>query len=227
MKFGHVMFHLSKDTEREMIYKNANEYLSFHSKPFKSPTFEISSQSDYLNFISNYPDFNLDPSGYNLDNIQGWRYGEVGILASNWMAWNLFFDSDLDYLILMEDDLIIHEGFFEALNSYMQELPSDWDIFHMYHPGNELHKFGFHLMVSEHICKAFQDWSSACYVINKRGAKKLIEDASNGISLPLDWLMFRQQDKFNVYTRSPYANAYCELKEIESTFQTKQGRQIL
>ena len=225
--FCHKVLHLDKDSDREPFVDNINEYLSYYSDILETPTIEISNKDQYLNFTNSNPDFNIDPNGYNLHNEQGWRYGEVGIWASNWTAWKNFLNTDKDYLIMMEDDLQVEDNFMDLLIKYLNELPQEWDIFYYYCPADQFNKYSQSFSTSEHTSVIYQDWSSACHVISKIGAEKLLSTSSTGINLPLDWHVFRQKNKFKAFTIKPEVEIGCRLTEIESTFQSKQSRQIL
>ena len=225
MKLAYKLFHLPRDSDRNKLVEQAHMRLLSGAKIFDSETYRISNKEDYLNFKSSNEDFIIDPNGYSLNGEQGWKWGEIGIWASNWSSWKQFLDSDYDYLILMEDDIVIYEDFFELLKKYILELPEKWEAFHMFSPEGEYYKYNTSLDISENTCIAYQDWSCACYVINKSGVKKMLEHASRGIGLPIDWYMFRQKDIFNVYTIKPSAKTGCTVEAIESTFQNKQKRE--
>lgn len=227
MNTAYKLFHLPRDHDRNKLVENVHSNLLKKIKILDTDTIKISSNDEYIKFKENHPDFNIDLNGYNLDNKQGWRYGEVGILASNWLAWKNFINSEYDYLILMEDDIVLYDNFLEKVETYLKELSIDFDAFHVFYPESEKHKYNNRLDISENICSSYQDWSCACYIINKAGAKKMLEIASIGISLPLDWFMFRQKNLLNIYTVKPTSDRICTLVNIESTFQTKEDRKPL
>lgn len=228
MTYAHKVFHTDGIDERRLkLTESINEYLSGDSSVLDTPTFKISNREEYNRFLLENPKFKPDANGYELDGLRGWKMGEIGIWASNWTAWINFLKSEHEYLILMEDDIIHNENFMPLINYYMSELPPDWDVFHAFSPAdqfgryNESHDIGY-----RNICKAYQDWSCLCYVVSRRGAKKLLMN-SDMFNLPLDWYMFRQQDKFNVYTIKPTSEFPCTLMGLESTFQSNEIREIL
>lgn len=227
MNIAYKLFHLPRDHERNKLVENVHSNLLKSIKILDTDTIKISSYDEYIKFRDQHPDFNIDINGYNLDNKQGWRYGEVGIWASNWLAWKNFIKSDYDYLILMEDDIVLHDNFLDSIKEYLTELPNEFDAFHAFYPKSEEHKYNTGLDISKSICSSYQDWSCACYIINKSGAKKMIELASRGISLPLDWFMFRQKYALSIYTVKPTTNEICTILNIQSTFQTKEDRKTL
>jgi len=227
MKFSHKVFHIEGNEERYSKVKSINDYLHSYSKLLITPTIKISSIEEYTEFLKNNPSFVPDPYGYSLHGEQGWRYGEIGIWASNWTAWRNFLESDSDYLILMEDDIVYSDGFMDMIINYMRQLPENWDAFHAFSPADQFGKYNHsHDIDADDVCRCYQDWSCLCYIITKAGAQKLI-DNSNRFNLPLDWYMFRQQHIFNTYTIKPSSEFPCTLLPTESTFQTKQKREII
>lgn len=228
MKINHKIFHLEKDIERENLVNSANSCFDLFSEELNTPTIHISSEEDILEFVKLNPDFKLSGNGYSLHGQQGWKLGEIGIWASNWLAWKNFLNSDADYLILMEDDIVVEPDFKYFLVDYINELPQDWDVLHMFAPADQFHKYSLesHGIGKNCICKAYQDWSCLCYIINKRSAQKMIEK-SYMANLPLDWYMFRQQNIFNVYSIKPTENFACRLAILDSTFQNIQERRII
>jgi len=227
MNIAYKIFHLPRDYDRNKLVENVHSNLLKNIKILDTDTIKISSYDEYVSFKNQNLDFNIDFNGYNLENRQGWRYGEVGIWASNWLAWKNFIDSDYDYLILMEDDIVLYENFLIELEKYMKQLPKGFDAFHAFCPADQNHKYNASLDVSDELCSSYQDWSAACYIVSRTGAQKMIHFASNGINLPLDWFMFRQKNLLEVFTLKPDAKRICDILPIQSTFQTKEDRKPL
>jgi GR25 family glycosyltransferase involved in LPS biosynthesis len=227
MKFSHKVFHIEGDNPRNTAVNSINEYLSSYSSLLNTPTIKISNQEQYNLFLNSNLNFIPDPYGYSLHGEQGWRFGEIGIWASNWTAWNNFLNSDSDYLILIEDDIVYGNNFMELIVEYILQLPEGWEIFHAFSPADQFGKYeDRHNFGAKDVCVAYQDWSNLCYIITKNAAKKMI-DNSNKFNLPLDWYMFRQHHLFKTYTVKPTSEFPCTLLPTESTFQTKQKREII
>lgn len=227
MKFAHKIFHIDSNEERSHHVKSLNDYMTMYSKLLQTPTIKISNKEEYDLFLSNNPTFQPDPYGYSLHGEQGWRFGEIGIWASNWTAWNNFLKTDADYLILMEDDIVENSSFMEIIINYIQQLPENWEAFHAFSPADQFGKYNStHDIGADDVCVAYQDWSCLCYVITRKAAERMIAYSSN-FNLPLDWYMFRQKHIFNVYTIKPSSEFPCTLLPTESTFQTTQKREII
>lgn len=226
MKYSHKVFHTDGlDSRRSYLTKQINEYLSIYSQELDTPTIKISNREEYELFISKNEEFVPDIFGYELDGVRGWRWGEIGIWASNWTAWNKFLQTDHDYLILMEDDIVYNEDFIDLIDYYISQLPNGWDAFHAFCPADQFGNYNniSHDIGAQDVCKSYQDWSNLCYVINKRGANNLLLK-SNNFNLPLDWYMFRQTKIFNIYTIKPFSEFPCTLMGLDSTFQTVEER---
>jgi GR25 family glycosyltransferase involved in LPS biosynthesis len=170
----------------------------------------INSQDLYDNFVNNV--FDLKPHFE-------FKFGEMGVWASNIVALNKFIKSDYDAIILMEDDIEIGNDFYELLSEYLNVIPEDWDIFSYFVHPNQFDRYA-NLNNKDEVVLAYQDWSMLCWIINKPAAIKIIEDISrNGIDMPIDWYVFRQPEKFKSYSLSPTARRGCELYDTMSTFQ--------
>ena len=224
--FTHKVFHLQGDLEREEYTQNINNYLGRYSKELNAPTIKISNVEEVKEFIKENPDFLLDLRGYEIDNIQGWKFGEIGVWASNFLAWKKFLTTQSDYLILMEDDILFEEEFVPLLKAYINELPPNWDTFHLKAPPTQFHFYNSSLDVSENLCKVFQGHWMLCYVLSKKGAALAIKTVERGVSLPVDWYFFLQTHVFNSYTIKPQSKTPVSAAPTESTIQ-RQDRQVI
>jgi GR25 family glycosyltransferase involved in LPS biosynthesis len=237
MSFVYNIFHLDKDTDRDDNYSAVLSYMPDYAEKLDSPTVGFSSVKEVDEFCAANPDFVLDYEGYNprdltrnillqsLPLLKGWKLGEIGIWASNFLSWKAFLETDADYLVLMEDDCLINQDFMPKLIEYMEELPEDWDIYHHFVHFQDAPWYSPKLDVgAEHVCRVYQEWSNLCYVINRRSAQKLLGLVKEGITLPLDWFWSKQLEKITTYTLKPKVYSGIELQCLKSTFQTTSRR---
>ena len=226
IKISHKVFHLEEAKERKQYADSINKYLQAYSNDLNTKTIRISDQSDFLKEIQNNPDFNLDFNGYNLDNIQGWRYGEVGLWISNFIAWKEFSKSESDIGIFMEDDILYNNDFIDLLIEYIEEIPEDWDAFFFAVPPGQFHKYDSESMDfgAKSTCRVYQDHWMLCYVLSKNGVKKAIDSVRMGVSLPLDWHFFRQRNLFNSYSLKPDSKFACFGSPTDTTFQNQERK---
>ena len=231
MKFSHKVFHLDKDVERKHLCESMNNYISQYSSELDVPTIEISCEEHLKNFY-NTSNVRFSNTGYQLNGEVGWKFGELGIWASNIGAYKKFLETDSDYLILMEDDIVYLPGFWDNLLHYMSQLPNDWDAFFYYTPVTEVGvsisgEFVTLQQDNLDICRTYTDWSCLCYILNRNAIKKVLDDLSNPVNLPLDYYFLKQSEKYSSYTVKPSSKLYCQIANNKSTFQDKQKREIL
>jgi len=226
MKIIYNVFHLDRSLQRQKYVEAIHSCLGSHYEKLVTPTISISNQDEVTAFLTENPEFKLDGNGSSdPTGTQGWMFGEIGIWASNYFAWKNFLETDADFLILVEDDLILSKRFIEIFNIYLSQLPEDWDMFTAYVPPghyaayNETHDVGIELL-----CKAYQDWSLAFYVINRQSAEKLLQSVSEGVVYPPDWHFYKQPEKFNVYAPKPQDAGFCSLSGADSTYQFRDTR---
>jgi GR25 family glycosyltransferase involved in LPS biosynthesis len=170
-----------------------------------TPKFKVNTVEDYCQPGETFP-----PSS-----------GVIGVWASNYTAYKNFLETDRDTLILFEDDIVLSKNFKDILNSYLMELPEDWEFFSPFVPDDSLFAYNEmkHSFNDDYLtCRSYQQWSCATYVVNRAGAKRAIENIeSMGITAPIDWYIFnfrmKQEDgqiRFNTYTIKP--NSYRPVK---------------
>lgn len=206
-------------SKRDILVKRATDKLVDNFSEFDTPTIIMKNTDDVRKFYKTAK-INIDPKGFD---GKGWKPGELGIWASNFVAWQNFVKSDYDYIILMEDDITLTKDFNKKLINYIDELPNDWDIFTAYIPdtGNvRYNKNNKKLFIGkDNICRIYQSWSCLCYVVSKQGAKKLLKEVESLVSSPIDHYLFYHQN-INGYTIKLDKGNICEIYPMGSTVQT-------
>lgn len=153
----------------------------------------------------------------------GFKLGEFGNFASHYLAWKYLCTSNLNELIVFEDDILIDESFHAKYQISMNSLPKDYDVFSIYVDKNQHPRFEKSHVVNDYISKAYQDWSTLGYVVSKQGAKKLCNYVETiGMDHPTDWFLFRKANKgiFNIYTMPPYIKNPLDIdRQYESQVQ--------
>jgi len=153
----------------------------------------------------------------------GFKLGELGNFGSHYLAWKYLCSSNLNELVVFEDDILIDESFHSKYQICMNSLPDDYDVFSIYVDKNQHPRFENSHLVNEYISKAYQDWSTLGYVVSKQGAKKLCQYVEDiGMDHPTDWFIFRKGEKgiFNVYTLPPYVKNPLDIdRQYESQVQ--------
>lgn len=230
-----------KNSHRNICNRNIYNSASNYFKQLDSSTFKIVDNEGVRHFLKNNNKFLLDPTGWDPSHRillnsykkekaspKGWTYGHIGIWASNYTAWKKFLNTDYEYLLLFEDDVVLEENFFELMLNYLQLLPDEWDVFHQYAPENIINKNIKILDGKYPICKPYQSWCNAVYILSRSGAKKAVSEVeSNPVFLPVDWFFFKQLNLFNIYTLTPEANMGCRTLNIKSTHLGQDAIDIL
>lgn len=151
------------------------------------------------------------------------KLGEIGNFGSHYLAWKYLINSNLNFLLVFEDDSIIHEDFMEKYALALSSVPEDFDVLSIYIDSNQYDRFHQSDHVNKYIAKGYQDWSTLCYLVSRQGAEKLVRYVvENGMDYPTDWFIFRHGHAglFNVYTLAPGFHSPLEIdKQYESQVQ--------
>ena len=220
-----TIFHVDQDTpemqKRNLLTRKATDRLKKNFDEFDTPTIIMKNQDDVKNFYKNV-NMKIYPMGHF---NTGWKPGELGIWASNYTAWQNFLKSDYDYIILMEDDIVLGNDFNNKLIRYIDELPEDWDIFTAYIPSFGNDRYGKNrkslYVDKENICRVYQSWSCLCYVVSKQGAKKLLKEVQSTVRSPIDHYLFYHKG-INAYTIKLEKGNICDIYTTSSTVQNAQ-----
>lgn len=123
--------------------------------------------------------------------------GGVGCFLSHYtLAKQLLADSTADYYLILEDDIVLKDDILKETNHYLPILPKDWDIIQL----STLRKINSKL--EGEFFKPSGFWGMQSYIINKKGAKKLVNEVNKTkIDGQIDAYLSRmiQQNKMNLY----------------------------
>ena len=117
------------------------------------------------------------------------KMAEISIFMKNIYAYNEIINN-YNYALLLEDDVILDDNFNDKFNTYIKELPTDWDMVYIgtclnIHIDNKLLKNNKHIYVGG---------GTRCgdgFMITKEAAKKIVNyfNSVDHIDLPIDhWL---------------------------------------
>ncbi len=165
------------------------------------------------NFKINNPGFKFTWDGF--------KVGEIGNFASHYLSWKYLLSTELDSILIFEDDSLLYDNFLNKYELAMSNVPQDYDILSLFVHENQMPRFSDSDVINEVISKAYQDWSTLCYVVSRQGAKKLIEYVESiGMDDPTDWFIFRKGHLgiFNVYTMAP---SFQRILEIDTRYESQ------
>jgi GR25 family glycosyltransferase involved in LPS biosynthesis len=124
-------------------------------------------------------------------------YGGVGCFLSHYtLAKQLLEDNSAKYYLIFEDDISFVKNTINPINYYLSNAPDDWDI--LYFANTRRINYTTH----GQFYKPTGFWGTQSYIINKKGAKKLIEEVQREkIDGQIDAYLSRmiQQHKINIY----------------------------
>lgn len=163
------------------------------------PSFDARVEGSVEKFQKDNPKFKISWDGF--------KIGEIGCFISHYIAWNYLLNSELDELLIFEDDVFIDETFVKKYQLAINNVPEDYDVLSIFVDSNQHDRFKESDKINYYISKGYQDWSTLCYIISKQGAEKLCKYVEEiGMDHPADWFIFRKGHAgiFNVYTLPPY-----------------------
>ena len=162
-------------------------------------------KDEITDYESNIFDINYKKSTMSLHLKHNYVYN---LIANN---------NDYDYALIFEDDVILCDNFIEKLNSYMTQLPENFDMLFI-GDGCNLHIESHRLIPNKNIYEKCSyptgsggDGVSRCsdsYIISKKCATKMCEyinSLKSKINLPIDWWLnvASRDNNFKVYWAEP------------------------
>ena len=148
--------------------------------------------------------------------------GELGVCLSHYSIWKKFLKSEDKKIMILEDDAIkISNDFDYRIKDIMRNVPNDWDIILL---GFHLNKGDDGKKINEYISKVKNFVLMHCYILNKKGAKKLLENLP--ISAPLDtWISSITYD-LNVYRHNFVIKEWSDTPSSRIILQLNEEKQI-
>lgn len=231
-KIAFTIFH-QPNSERHELYDIARTEMLSHFSELDTPSIFFKDDSEMLEFYKNNE---LSFDGTGIDGV-GWRLGQLGLWAGTYLAVKNFLKSDYDSLIILEDDIVLKNGFVKNLLSYMNELPKDWALFFGFVPDHFKEAYSNNLLCytedpedytkydigQPHIIKAFQEECTVCYVISRDGAQRIIDLLQKPFKTPIDFWLFNETN-LPIYTISPNIPNICYMATTDSQIRRYEKR---
>lgn len=179
------VFHIANlgddHARRFACYVNLKNMLSQEYNNLDSPAIKIQNEEDYNVFKDTY---------YPLILKNGLTYGEIGLWASNLIAFDNFLKSEYDYLILFEDDAELNPRFFEIFKKHTLSLPDDFDLFALFVRGEEHVRFT-DVENKNEVVPLYQWWDTGGVLYSKKGVESILRSVDlNGIDCPIDLFFY-------------------------------------
>jgi len=123
-----------------------------------------------------------------LNNPGGWRHeekfrpGEIGCLMSTIKAIKLAKENKWEYVILMDDDIILSEDFQKGVNFLFRIVPSDWQHIFL---GGHIYMAPAPVFQPSVMPTQFKVSGSYCYIL-KKSAYDIVLDELSRFNVPVD-----------------------------------------
>jgi len=124
--------------------------------------------------------------------------GAVGCYLSHLDIWKKISESDKEYGIIFEDDVMIATDFYSRLQDGLRKVPDDWD---MYMCGIMCLKCN----IKDDYIKVYRFWGTHGYLLKKETAKKLYNYLNKLISkqIDADLSLLIKSNKIIIYSINP------------------------
>jgi len=197
------IINLDKDTDRLVKVK---KYLEDANITNYTKISGINGSELNINLLENDNIIQLNKNSFFNHNRDGRDSlkGSIGCALSHIKIWRrLLYESNMNNILILEDDVIIPTDFWDQFNKYTKDIPNNWDI--IFCGGMRI----YGKKVNENIIKgiSYNRWFNCGlfgYVINKKSAKKLIE-LCDPVSTYIDIQMNAEYGKsINAYYIYPY-----------------------
>jgi GR25 family glycosyltransferase involved in LPS biosynthesis len=156
--------------------------------------------------------------GKDLKLLSGLNSGQVGAIYSHIGVIQKSKESNLDNVLILEDDVEFHDNVNQMFFDYIENVPSDWDIifFGGNHSENNIWMTEPLIPVTEHVYKIIRSYANHCYAVKNTVYDKLIEALSRK-DKPNDVLVSNIQKELNCYLFRPHLAwqrpSYSDLQE--------------
>lgn len=210
-KFGFAVFSVPGCSKRRAEIANSSRgYLSSRYEDIGAETILIASKSDFDQAVKEHWQLaflKFKRSG-NL-----WLWGQIGIISSTYLACQKLLKSDLDGLVVVEDDIILADGFSEAITENIAKITDPWDVFFQFRTDidpNRQEAIEFKQFIG----------TLGAYVISRSGAQKIMNDCVRGIRDPLDLQYCNSASRFARWSVGAGREMHCKLDEEASDQST-------
>lgn len=163
----------------------------------------------------------IEKNGYRTHHHSITRGGIGCFLSHYYLAKQLTIDPQHNMYLIFEDDTTILPNTYQEIQKSLQSAPDNWDMLMFY----TIRAVGHSENKSFHKLKSF--WGMNCYLINKQGAKKFVEEVDkNKIDGQVDCYLSKmiQQKKINIYsTKTHYVSSNSTDTNIQTILKPKKG----
>lgn len=163
----------------------------------------------------------IEKNGYRTHHHSITRGGVGCFLSHYYLAKQLINDPKHNMYLIFEDDTAILPNTYQQIKKSLKNVPDNWDLLMFY----TIRAVGHSENKTFHKLKSF--WGMNCYLINKNGAKKFVEEVDkNKIDGQVDCYLSKliQQNKINIYsTKTHYVSSNSTDTNIQTILKPQKG----
>ena len=117
--------------------------------------------------------------------------GAIGCSISHMNVWSKFLETNDDYAIIFEDDIVLEENFNEKLANALFEVPRTYDIIYLGCIGCDTNNLLFgkitkKIQLTSNIAKNDFALGTHAYIVSRKGAQKLLLELDGKLNSPID-----------------------------------------
>jgi hypothetical protein len=209
IKIGYCGFHVPGSDEKSLFrgenLKTISSFLDAKFIPFETQTMYFPDLHAVGKFLRSHPDFVLGQS----QQENPFVIGEIGIWASWYVALSKFVESDLDWLLIFEDDLwMTGPESVELVDLiFSQYLPDDADFVTFNAFEGEFKLYNEDMDVNGYLAHRFQTCNLGLTSVSKRAAREILGKIKSGIDDPIDLYLCSESFKVKAYSLKPHIQA--------------------
>ena len=154
--------------------------------------------------------FNVNNNWFDPHHFTPMTQGEVGCALSHYKVWELIKNDNVEYSLILEDDIYFEDNFNEKIKSLINTIPKDADLIYLNRkalfPDNENQTNDWYKVL-------YSYWTNA-YILTNKGINKLLDSNFLSNLIPIDEFLpiLYDSNKFNnnllVYNNINNFNAY-------------------
>jgi hypothetical protein len=205
LKIGYCGFHVPGSDEKSLFRDNNKKevcsLLDIKFLHFETETIFFSNLNSLGLFLGDNPDFVLQES----QDVEPFVLGEIGIWGSWYKTLIKFIASDLDWLIIFEDDLWLAGAESVELIDliFSQYLPEDSNFLTFHAFESEFKFYAPDMDVNPYLARRFQDCNLGLTAVSKNAAREILDKIKSGIDNPIDLYLFSSEFQSKVYSLIP------------------------
>lgn len=193
-----------------------------------------------IEFVDGRVAAKLDPLLRDFEEVAGrLRDGELGVWFSQINCWRHLAGSDLDALVVLEDDAVVDREIELALTRFLANVPAGWDFVALNVPADQKQDYFYdrrfssdgawhfvsqkrytlesspHNLGGPIMATAYQGYSCVAIVYSRAGARKLLQLVGKAIRDPVDCFIFKEHHKGNLrgYAPKPHIRDFVTHRE--------------